>query len=548
MSTRKLWGSLLLGLGIALAFFLSGFLCLYYGVFPIPDWALSRRDALIFAGALFVITTWGIAILYRLQDHEQWRLFLAILILTEIWLYSGFLKRFVGFDDAADIALWRFSYGPMLLIPGVWFALVFRAFYPKSSAKPLWIFMGIGSGLFLLVLLNEVHHWAFIPVYDANGAISSWKHGWLFYVVFAYAILLLLASLVLLILKTFKERQLFRQIYGIFIPLILLVVYSILYALNVPFIRHTPVLSNYYVMYAFFGFTLIELALRDGLVQNGGNYRSYFVKGPYALALLREDYAVYARNEAFSLTPEIKSQDEVIVQGSRYRKKPFEGGYLVIQEDISDILTLQKQLLLKKAELSQTTAYLSKRKAVEKELESLSAKEKLNASLLKEIQEESTTIESLVDSLPDTLNEESRKTSHLTLEELQNRLSFLKQRCLFVINATQEAGLSREDFSLSEGSLCRDLENVGFLVGVRHPDFQSLSLANALRINAFLKAAVLSFGATRGSILLSFDPVTGALKARLSPEKPLLLTAFSFADKVEEEDGEIFLSKEGLRA
>jgi hypothetical protein len=547
VQAKRFWGFLFLGLGASLVFFLADFICLYYGVFPIPDWALSRRDALIFAGALFLITAWGIAILYRLQDKREWRLFLAILILSQIWLYSGFLKRFVGFDDAADIALWRFSYGPMLFMPGVWFGLVYAAFYPKSFAKPLWILSGIALVLFLLVLTNELHHWAFIPVYDDAGAIVRWKHGWLFYVVFAYAILLLLASILLFVFKALAQRHLLHQISGIFVPLALLVAYSVLYALDFSFIRHTPVLSNYYVMYALLGFALIELALREGLVQNGGNYRSYFVKGPYALALLSRDYRVYARNEAFSLAPEIQSQDEVIVKGSRYRKKPFEGGYLVIQEDISDILSLQKELLLKKAELSQTTAYLSKRKIVERELESLAAKEKLTASLLKEIQEESATIETLVDSLPDRLDEETRRSSKATLEELQNRLSFLKQRCLFVINGSENEGLSREDFSLSEGSLCRDLQNVGFLVGVRHPDFERISLSTALRVNAFLKAAVLSFGEVRGSLLLSFDPLTGALKARLSPDRALPLTSFAFAGKATEEEGEIFLSEEGIR-
>jgi hypothetical protein len=69
--------------------------------------------------------------------------------------------------------------------------------------------------------------------------------------------------------------------------------------------------------------------------------------------------------------------------------------------------------------------------------------------------------------------------------------------------------------------------------------------ANALKVNAFLRSIIQAFGASRGAVLLSLDPVSGALKARLSPEGPLQQDRFRFSPKIREEDGEYFLSLEG---
>jgi hypothetical protein len=96
------------------------------------------------------------------------------------------------------------------------------------------------------------------------------------------------------------------------------------------------------------------------------------------------------------------------------------------------------------------------------------------------------------------------------LESLQNRLAFLKQRCLFFISADEVSGLSYEDFALSQGSLNRDLGQRGL---PRRRPLSRLRLSPpSFRVEdqRVLAESVEAFGDSRGGILLSFDPIKGA--------------------------------------
>lgn len=529
---------------LGVLFFASFFVLLYTGIFAVPADPFFQRDGFVFLFALLFLTFWGITILYRLQDKNGWRIFLAILFLTQLWLYSGFLKRFVGWDNVADIALWRFSYLPMLVMPGLWLCLVLSDFTSWKTKKPLWILTSVGLFLFALIATNELHHWAFRPVYDSQGAIEKWNHGPLYFIVYAYAILLLFTGMVGVVVGTFRKRNKAADLYWVFVPLGFLVAYSLAYFFEVPWLRHTIILNNYYVMFGILGFSIIEVALRNGLTQNGGQYRQYFKEGPYRLALYDASFALYLRNDAFEMVPEIKDQEEVVKAGWRYRKRPFEGGYLILQEDIRDVLRLQQELLNKQKELRKTTHYLEQRKSLEAEIEKVALREKLNESVFSEIRLESGTIEKLVSALPDQLTAENRQEEIPLLEELQNRLSFLKQRCLFLLNASLSNTLSYEDFSLSQGSLNHDLANVGFLVAVSYPPFESIPLSVALQCNALLRSIQDAIPSKKGSVILSFDPTHGSFKARVTPEGGFEPTHLRFSPQVKEEDGDYFLSVE----
>jgi hypothetical protein len=533
-------GIALFGVVVLLIFFLL----FHYEILTLPEEAGTKWDAAFLLLALSLLTLWGILLLYRMPNPVSWKLFFWILFLSQIWLFSGFLKRFTAFNSDAEIALWRFSYGPMLFMPGLWLSLVLYDFTRIPMKKLLWGLDGVAGLLFLLILSNEAHHWGWTPNLNAAGEILSWSNGPLYFIAVSYIFLLLGLSLFVLIYGTIHKRNGFGEVDLMLIPLGLLIAYSILYYTGVDFVRKTPFLNNYYIMDSLLGFLFMEMAFHSGLVQNSGFYRSFFVKGPYYLALVYPDYRIFERNESFTMVEGIKTQDEVVEAGHRYRKKALEGGYLILEEDISDILALQNELLEKQKQLRQTMKLLEGKQKVEEEALRLHVRDTINESLFNEIRLESAAIERLVSSLPDRLTPESRKSCGKTLESLQNRLAFLKQRCLFLINGMAGDGLSYEDFSLSQGSLNRDLSNVGFSLAVTYPSFPSVPLEEALTINAFLHSLVEAFGDSRGEILLSFDPEKKSLKARVVPTKEFQPEHVAFSPKVSEEDGEYFFALE----
>jgi hypothetical protein len=294
-------------------------------------------------------------------------------------------------------------------------------------------------------------------------------------------------------------------------------------------------------MDALFIFWMVEMELRSGLIQNYGAYHSYFTEGPYRLALAYPDYSLYAESEGFTMNDAIKSQEEVVQGGFRYRKQKIAGGYLLFQDDIQSILSLRSELLNKQNELSKTTAYLTHKERVEQELAHLEERSKLSAALFEEIEQESGTIERLVNVLPDTLSPEERPQEEPILLELQSRLAFLKQRCLFLVNASADGRLLYEDFALSEGSLLRDVSNGGFNVALSYPPFKEIPLEEALRLNGFFRNLIRLFGQDPGDLFLSFDPQSFRINARLQSKKPLDFSSFPPEIEIEEEEGEYLL-------
>lgn len=534
--------SLLLILGVL---FLTAFFLFYFGVLAIDESKTSLFDAGVFYFALLFFNLWAFYLFYRMREKRTTLLFFWIAFLSEIWLYSGFLKRFTIDSSLSEELLWYFAYGPLLFMPGIWLCLVLNDLTKINVRHLLWGLDAVAGVLFLLLMSNSLHHWAFRFVYDQNGAYQGYTHGPLYYVAVSYIFLLLALSVFFLIKKTFRKRNALLDLAFLALPVLLLASYSICYLLKLDWLRQTPILKNYYVMDALFVFALMESALRSGLVQNSGNYHSYFTKGPYRLALAYKDYSLYERSEGFVMSPLIEKDDDVVVGDYRYRKEKIAGGYLLYQDDIADVLHLQSELLAKQAELSKTTAYLAQKEKLEQELLRWQERCKLNATLLQEIEQEKGTIERLVTSLPDTLKPEERSSYEPILLELQNRLAFLKQRCLFLVNASNEGELSYEDFALSEGSLLRDLTNSGFNVALSYPSFSAIPLKEGLKVNAFFRALIRSFKAERGDLFLTFDPVSFRISARILSKAKLDFSSLPYSPKIEEEEGEYLVRTEG---
>lgn len=493
----------------------------------------SLQGVLIIFFASLLTLIWGIAILYRLQERRSIHLFIWILLLDELWLFICFAKRLFPAPEAA-LFLSLFSYGPMLFMPILWLCLVLNNFFAFDIRKLIVIFDGISLALFLLVLSNPLHHWAFYL--DEQGVE---RHGVLYFVVYAYILLTLLAAVVVSAVETSHRRTRFFELLPTLFFFLLLVAYSVLYLLPpLKGFHGIPVLNNYYVSYTFLGFAIIETTLESGLVQNTGAYRRYFEKGPYRLALADKEYRLIYQNEGFVFMPELRTHDALVMEGFRYSKQTLSGGYLLIEEDIREIFRLQKELLEKMKRLKDTTEFLHKEQAAEGAIEKAKTRERLNAAVYSEIKNESVRIEELAASLPDTLTRENRRTHEKSLRELMVRLSFLKQRCLFIINASSAAELSYQDFTLSMDSLGKDLESLGFNFGVLVSHETAFSLEFALLVNTFLRSLVEEYHDESGDVFLSLDPVGPSLKARVSKARLFEPRKIFWAAECEEEDGD----------
>jgi hypothetical protein len=285
----------------------------------------------------------------------------------------------------------------------------------------------------------------------------------------------------------------------------------------------------------------MELNLDSGLLQNNGLYRQYFEKGPFLLALTDKDYRLVYKNENFTFTDLLKKYANAVKEPYRYTKIVKKGGYLLIQEDMSVLLHLKHTLMNRQEDLKMTTAILKERQQSEGEIERLKTRESLSHSVYQEIEQKSDALRAMAKKLPKTLTPENRETFLPLLQEMQLTLSFLKQRCLFLISGTADNAVEEEAFFLSSDSLTHDLASLGTNLGVSLAQHGPLPLNYLLKANVIIEELISALGPQGGSLLLFLNPDGGLLKARISPSGSFLLEKIDASLSLKQEDEDYLL-------
>lgn len=508
--------------------FLILFIVLYFRLEPLQA-PIYLIDTITFVVCLVVFVVWGVSLLYRMQEKKIRVIFVWMFLICLVWLFSALLKRLTQ-EEWLERYAWYFSYGPMLFLPSLWVVLVLVCVTNVDFRKYLIFEDIISTILFLLMMTNDLHHWAF-AVDEARGPLYFVAYGWIFINIF-FSFLVFSIHV--------PKRSGIKACIPVFIMVLLSFGYSICYLLILR--KLPPVIKNYYFMYVLLAFGTIEAAVDGGMLQNAGSYARFFKEGSYRMALVDPMYQPLFVNRNFTMAKEIEAVSPATVNGFRYKKTAIPGGYFIVQEDIGEVLRLQDELLKKKAELTAATELLKKRQIAEPEIEKAALRDELIQKVYLEIERENDYVSALAFSLPDTLTEETRPQYLSSLSELKLRLCFLKQRCLLLISASPAGLVPYDVFALSAGSLTQDLKASGFDVAFLFAERQNGSLSYFLLVNEALREIVQRFGPKRGSIFLTVKPKTGTLKIRIAALKGLSFTKLDLKPTITKEDDDYLLS------
>jgi hypothetical protein len=541
ISKKWLW----IGAGIITAVFVTAFLIFYY-FFKTDYTPYGFYNVLINYLVLIGITVWSVGILYRLQQRTSWKLFLAVVFLVQGWLISSILKWTAEPGTGFARFMTYVSYIPLLFIPVLWLCLFAVSFTRIHVWKLLAVFGGVATVLSIMILTNDFHHWAFY--WDSNGATH---HGALYFLTYDFVILCVFTAVIIFIYGTINKRNGLREILPVIIAVALTFGYSITYLILEIKNRLDLIgfAENYYAVYSLCIFVTSEICLQTGLVQNNGAYARFFKYGPYRLALTTRDFRIIYANNNFTMNEDIVNETRVVKDGFRYSKKDVShgAGYLIVEDDIRDILRLQGILLEREKEAKRTNALLRNSQAAQKEMAKAETRERLNESVYSEIAAESDNIKKIVNALPDELTPETRAKYLPELTELKIRLTFLKQRCLLLINGAGEGVVTYPDFTISMGSLKLDLQSLGFITAVSYRSEDALPLDFVLAVNAFFHSVIVAFGEERGMVLLNLDPASGSFKARISGADHFNRAIVTSYSKVTTEDEDIIYTYQPKR-
>ena len=437
-------------------------------------------EGILFPLAVIMITVfWLTSALYRSPNNELRKAFIAIAVFIILWLTLRMIKYNTP-NSIFSTYLWYGYYISMLGLPLCLLYITIIIDRPNCSRNlPTWfkIISLLYPILLTLVLTNNFHNLVFI-IKDDFG--DDYSYNFLFYIIFAYSILLFIISILLLIYKARYSPKNHASIHVIVLGL-LLVAYNICHDLNIPIFGDSDVT----VVQCLFSLIFLETTFHLGIIPNNTHYEDLFKLSPQSIQIINNQAEVINSSEnAFDLdkmdilklmsettTSIIKNNDTVI------HSRKIKGGLVVWHENISELNELHQKISDSITNLETTNAILSKNNEIKKRKLALDIKTKLFDLLDKNIRCETNELSKNINNLPEEVKDVdityitillchikrscnlfflSQENKYISADELSVYIDELSEFALYAdVKALVRIG-KLEDINLQIATLCYD--------------------------------------------------------------------------------------------
>ena len=334
----------------------AGRYILYFAFFILAgvfQWAAElTKDSLslffsVLSSAIFfaLVIFWAFSVQRRMPNRRSRYLLSAISLLLLAFLVLRFVKYFLV-EEANLSRYLRYSfYLPELFVP----ILIAILGSPRKRRKAFAaILSSIGLIFAALIFTNDLHEW-FFAFKGGDMFGDNVERGWLFYVVTVYTIVLLLLCLLFLIYRCRKQgtRKFFLLPILVFALCLTFDVVSVLFSL--PMYRIPELMCFTFL-------AIFESCIPISLIPSNDGYREYFASSSTKALIIDAENKLVAKSKG-ALLPSLAEreaalQGEIYLDGDlRLRSAKINGGYVLIEEDLSSLRELEKRLVESKEEL-----------------------------------------------------------------------------------------------------------------------------------------------------------------------------------------------------
>ena len=305
---------------------------------------------------------WALSIQRRITDRKL----RDLLILAAAFFILFFLLQLVKYDlttgEPLRHCLWYAFYIPQMAVAVIAYEIAARVTFRPGHPRPFLRFLPdiVGALIVTGILTNDLHQQAFR---FRDGVISEdalAAHGWLYYVFFAWLVLLFVASWLMALrrLKQTTDRRLYR-----FFPLVPLAAEGLYLALNAAGL--TPriygiVLWQQGEMFGLFIGAFFESCIQLGMIPANSEYDAFFARTSFPAVIADENgeivYRTAGADESF-----VPSPDHEI------KKRPIPGGTVKWAVDLGGVRRLARSLEETSRQLETRNAYLESETQIKKE-------------------------------------------------------------------------------------------------------------------------------------------------------------------------------------
>lgn len=308
----------------------------------------SRLRSYIYIG---IISAWYISLKMRIVEKKIQRHLCAVALLMIFWMVVRTIK-FGSTNNTIQRYLWYFYYLPMLFIPLEAFIISMSLGNKKQPGWIKYLFV-LANILLLLVLTNDIHQRVFI-FKDSLLSTKDYTYGIGYYIVALWMITFAGISLFIMVSKCrLKDSWIYLPLF----PFVISILYAIGYAKEVPFVRVW--LSDLTVAQCLFFMSMFESCIQSGLIQSNVSYRELFEATTMKAELFNKDFKLLYSSIDNPVTDtnilkKALKEATLLDENTLIKGHDIKHGYIFWQEDISKLVSINKELELTQAELIDT--------------------------------------------------------------------------------------------------------------------------------------------------------------------------------------------------
>lgn len=308
----------------------------------------SRLRSYIYIG---IISAWYISLKMRIVEKRIQRHLCAVALLMIFWMVVRTIK-FGSTNNTIQRYLWYFYYLPMLFIPLEAFIISMSLGNKKLPGWIKYLFVPANL-LLLLVLTNDIHQRVFI-FKDSLLSTKAYTYGIGYYIVALWMITFAGISLFIMVSKCrLKDSWIYLPLF----PFVISILYAIGYAKEVPFVRVW--LTDLTVAQCLFFMSMFESCIQSGLIQSNVGYRELFEATTMKAELFNKDFKLLYSSIDNPVTDtnilkRALKEATLLDENTLIKGHDIKHGYIFWQEDISKLVSINKELELTKEELIDT--------------------------------------------------------------------------------------------------------------------------------------------------------------------------------------------------
>ncbi len=308
----------------------------------------SRLRSYIYIG---IISAWYISLKMRIVEKRIQRHLCAVALLLIFWMVVRTIK-FGSTNNTIQRYLWYFYYLPMLFIPLEAFVISMSLGNKKQPGWIKYLFV-LANLLLLLVLTNDIHQRVFI-FKDSLLSTKDYTYGIGYYIVALWMITFAGISLFIMVSKCrLKDSWIYLPLF----PFVISILYAIGYVKEVPFVRVW--LSDLTVAQCLFFMSMFESCIQSGLIQSNVGYRELFEATTMKAELFNKDFKLLYSSIDNPVTDtnilkKALKEATLLDENTLIKGHDIKHGYIFWQEDISKLVSINKELELTQAELIDT--------------------------------------------------------------------------------------------------------------------------------------------------------------------------------------------------